>query len=545
MKNYISSTLLFIMSFSLCAQESFMSLNRNYMIRFEPELNKLDASFHTAFKPYRFSEVKKCMNADSVNNTFYTDPGKTRTLVGKKIRTESLLNIKTSDFSLEVDPLCNFEYGRDLISDTSVHVNTRGIQARGSIGEKFAFYTSFYENQATFVNYLDGYIRKNNVIPGQGFFKIFKNGQGFDYSMASGYISYTPSRYFNFQFGHDKNFIGDGYRSLLLSDNAFNYPFLKVTTNVWHFQYTNLYTSFLDIRNPLAFNNVGFDKKYATIHYLSWNICRRLNIGFFEAVVWRSEDSTKVRGYDVDYLNPVIFFRPVEFSLGSSDNALMGLTSKFKISDYNLFYGQLLLDEFKLNEVKGGKGWYANKQAFQLGLKSYNLFTVPNLNLQAEYNFVRPFTYSHYNTIQNYAHYNQPLAHPLGANFWEGLLFLNYRYKSFFAETRISYALYGADTVDSAGKYYSYGQNLYVPYTDHAVINPQDKDHGFFVGKGLQNTLAYVDFKVAYVINPKINLNIELGISTRTQNNSIQGTKKTNTIYLGLRTSLSNHYYDF
>ena len=525
------------------AQETFLPLNRDIYGRHETELNKLNNTFHTSIKPYRIAELKQHLNVDSIDNTLYFDSEKARTLFGRKLRKENLIQVNTEDFHLTIDPLFNLELGRNFTNDSNAFVNGRGILVTGSIGHHLSFSSSFYENQATFVNYLDKYIETGRVVPGQGYVKGFAPGKTFgklfkgnayDYAMASGYISYTPSKYFNFQFGHDKNFIGDGYRSLLLSDNSFNYPFLKITTNIWKLQYVNLYTSFLDTRDPLKFNSTGFDKKYASFHYLSWNILKRVNIGFFEGIVWRSEDTAGYKGYDINYLNPIIFLRPVEFSLGSSDNALMGLNLKVKITDGNLFYGQLLLDEFRLSKVKSGQGWYANKQAFQLGLKSFNLFTVKYLNFQTEYNFVRPYTYTHYNIIQNYAHYNQPLAHPLGANFWEAVSFLNYRYKSFFIEAKFSYTLYGADT---AGLHY--GKDIYASYLDYVHEN------GNYVGQGLKNTLIYKDIRIAYIVNPKTNFHLEAGITNRMQTNAIEGTKTTNFIYFGIRTSLTNHYYDF
>ena len=42
---------------------------------------------------------------------------------------------------------------------------------------------------------------------------------------SSGFVSVEASDNFIVQFDHGKHFIGDGYRSLLLSDNSFNYPF--------------------------------------------------------------------------------------------------------------------------------------------------------------------------------------------------------------------------------------------------------------------------------------------------------------------------------
>ena len=50
-----------------------------------------------------------------------------------------------------------------------------------------------------------------------------------------------PAKYLDFQFGYDKNFIGNGYRSLFLSDFGNSYLFLKINTRIWKFNYLNLF----------------------------------------------------------------------------------------------------------------------------------------------------------------------------------------------------------------------------------------------------------------------------------------------------------------
>lgn len=92
----------------------------------------------------------------------------------------------------------------------------------------------------------------------------------------------------------------------------------------------------------------------------------------------------------------------------------------------NKIYGQFILDEFKLKELTAGNGSASNKFGYQIGFKSYDFMKTKNLYMQMEYNRVRPYTYSHWTTLQNYGHYNQPLAHPLGANFAEFLTIIRY-----------------------------------------------------------------------------------------------------------------------
>jgi hypothetical protein len=337
--------------------------------------------------------------------------------------------------------------------------------------------------------------------------------------------------------GHDKTFIGDGYRSLFLSDNGFNYPALKLNAKVGRFQYMFMLAQLLDPRDKTGYHyDLGYHKKGGVFHFLSYNVSRRLNLGFFESVVWQQTDTSgNNRGIEMNYLNPVIFLRPVEYSQGSPDNASLGLSAKFKLTEDIHIYTQVYLDEFKLSEVMGehGKGWYANKQAIQFGGKYYNVFGIKNLDGQSEINYVRPFTYSHYNPRSNYTHYNQSLTHPLGTNFIESVSFLRYRMKSFFIETELLYAIHGQENADE-----NLGNDIFKSYT-----NP-DHEYNNTLAQGLKTKLLYENIRLVYIVNPKNNFNVEVGISNRTEKTDTY-TTNSQYVYIGFRTSLTNKYYDF
>ena len=211
------------------------------------------------------------------------------------------------------------------------------------------------------------------------------------------------------------------------------------------------------------YDQMGYAKKYMSSHYLSINATKKLNISLFESVIWRMNHAPGSSGFDVNYLNPIAMLRPIEFSVNSPDNVLVGLNAKYKLPFSSYLYGQLLLDEFTLDQIKSNNGYWANKFAYQLGYKIFNAFGIDNLTLQTEYNLARPYTYSHFNTQQNYAHYNQPLAHPLGANFSEFLLLINYKWKKFVFDGKIIFSKYGGDI---KGDPFSYGSNVYVSYND-------------------------------------------------------------------------------
>ncbi|MBK6525418.1 MAG: hypothetical protein IPG07_07615 [Crocinitomicaceae bacterium] len=170
-------------------------------------------------------------------------------------------------------------------------------------------------------------------------------------------IAYRPHKIFTFLGGYGKNYFGEGYRSLLLSDNASNYPFLKIETAFGGIKYVNLFSVWND--NSINPANKSLDEmKFSATHYLSWNITREFNLSVFESVVWQAKDSLAFRGFDVYYLNPFVFYRPVEYSNGSADNVLLGLNLSYKINRNHCVYSQLIIDEFFLKQIKADDKWW-------------------------------------------------------------------------------------------------------------------------------------------------------------------------------------------
>jgi hypothetical protein len=269
------------------------------------------------------------------------------------------------------------------------------------------------------------------------------------------------------------------------------------------------------------------------MHHLSWNVTDWFNVSLFEAIIWQASDSTGQRGFDVNYLNPVIFYRPVEFSLGSPDNALLGGSFRFTIRKKYMLFAQLMLDEFKLEHVRKGDGWWANKHGFQLGGKAFDLFGITNLYAQAEYNHVRPYTYSHNVSLQNYGHFSQPLAHPAGANFREGVFIASYRYQRWMFDYKAIIRTYGADT---AGL--NFGSDIYKSY--YTYVN----EFGNTIGQGLKTRLMQHDFRASWLVNPATNLQLTAGLTLRSETSDVSD-KKTTWIWFGLRSALFNRYYDY
>lgn len=337
-------------------------------------------------------------------------------------RHNAVVSKQLPNFTFILNPVAHFEQNT-INRDYWLSLNTRGIEARGMIGKKIGFYTYITDNQTFVPDYVKAYTDSAGAFPGEGFTKPFKqrlkpgNMEGYDFFSARGYISFNPIKEINLQFGHDKNFIGNGYRSLMLSDASSKYLFLKSTTRVWHLQYTNLFT---EMTGQVVNNNLYNPRKYMAMHHLSWNISRNFNIGLFEAIsFFRGDSATGYRGFELNYLNPIIFYREVESFLGGQDKTAVGIDYKWNFFNRFSAYGQFVLNEFKISEIVRQNGWWANKYAWQIGLKYIDVLGIKNFDVQAEHNFIRPYMYTDKNVLSNFSNYGQPIAHPLGANLYE------------------------------------------------------------------------------------------------------------------------------
>lgn len=529
---------------NLSAQQLYIPLNKQLLNSYESRLNRKGINFHTSFKPYIVSSLPNSCDNDTIYSYIVATQKTKKFLpwVYNHIVNENFLSIKDDDFRIAINPYVDFELGKDFNWDKTTYTNSRGAIISGDIGNKFSFETYYSENQSLLPRYITNFVIDSNVVPGQGRAIGFKNDRSYDYASGSGYISYTPSKHFNFQFGQNKIFIGDGYRSLILSDNSSSYPLLRITTNAGAIQYTNMWAQMIDKRENSQLG-VGFRRKFLALHHLSFLIGKSVELGLFEAVVWQAQDSTSYRGFDLNYLNPIIYYHSVQWNLGSPDNSLIGFNFKWKISNKLSFYNQFLLDDFDLAKSKGKKGFYRNKYAYQLGLKCFDVFGLKGLFIQAEYNEVWPYTYAHKISVMNYAHYNQPLANPLGANFRESLLLLQYNFHRWFAGVEIMYVLTGIDSASG-----NVGQNIYS--SDYSIPNSFDLNgkfigtYGNYVGQGISSSILYSQFKLNYLLNQHNNLLIELSYTNRNQ--IIEGKSNiSNFITFGIKTSLFNHYYDF
>ena len=518
--------------------------SHSYYAQFDSTINQVGNNNHTASKPYNYAEVNKYYDFSQKKASLVKE---TKSWWGRKLWNENLVAIQGEDYWFTFNPIFDLQLGKTTDSKPKfTYINTRGLQIRGGLGKQLNYTTTIYESQGRFANYFNQYAQSIKpgggnpaIIPGIGIAKEFKT-DSYDFPLAEANITFSPNKFFDFQLGYGRNFIGDGYRSLIISDGASPYPYFKINTTFWKIKYTNTYMWLKDVRNAVTVDRT-YATKYVANHYLSWNVTKRFNLGLFESVVWANQNN---RGFDVNFVNPIIFYRSVEFaSSARSGNALLGLTAKYKWNNQINCYGQFLIDEFSLGDVRSGKKSWRNKFGYQIGAKYYNAFAIQNLLLQVEYNQVRPYVYSHSDILTNYGHNNQSLGHQWGANFKEVIAIARYHYKRYFADAKLTFGQRGLDFA-SSGANSNYGGDLYRDYDLDRYT-----DEGVNVAQGNKTKVLIADLQAGYLVNPSSNMKVFASLIYRNFNPNAEtiATVKENTTWfsVGLRCDIFNWYLDY
>ncbi|OOQ59328.1 gliding motility protein RemB [Mucilaginibacter pedocola] len=517
------------------AQSVYLPQSYQFYQKFNAEVYSTTNGMHTSLRPFLVDSSLTNRYTELMNLGVKKD----RNWVERKLFNEHLLQVDDKEYTFYADILIDNTFGKDFkdgkdmpsnfkpfgyILKTPLGINTRGFQVGGTIGSKFSFYTSAFENQAIFPSYYNDYVNTTEFVPGLAYDRSFGKPQK-DWSYVTALLSYTPNKYLNVTLGQDKTFIGDGYRSLLLSDFAANYPFLRATANIGPVQYMMMWTYLQDIKAP-KFDDFGSNRrKYAIYHYFDWNATKSLSLGFFNAVVTPEADDVDNRhGFDINYINP-LFFTSGNNKV-TPNNVLFGFTGKYKIFNKNALYAQVILDNQK---AAGGPSKSSN--GYQVGVRGGDLAGAKNLSYLFEFNTVKPYTYSDANMLASYTFYGDPLAHPLGANFKEFVGLLNYSIGRFDLQGQLNYAKYGLDATGENN-----GKNINAPYE---VTTPTSK-----IAQGIKTDLYYAEGTVSFLMNPKYNLRFELGGLYRVEKNTIAD-KRNMVLTFGVRTSFRNLYHDF
>ncbi len=442
-------------------------------------------------------------------------------------------NDKNTEFFL--NPVIDVMLGSsnsNNVSKSTWHFG-RGFHGGATFNKKWQIDFSFVENQSKTPYFLDSFVNNSyRSLPGLGQVKV-TDDRTYDYSYTNGFLRWMPTNKFSATLGHGQHFLGEGYRSLFLSDNAYNYPYLQLNLNTRHVHYMVLFSQYTNLFKKF---NDTYQRKWSAMNYLNIAISKRFQLGLFQGVIWQDRDSTGKRGFDVQYLIPTTIVRPIEFSQGSADNTFLGIHANYKVGKSMVSYFQLFLDDINIRETfKNNKQHINNKYAIQLGLKGYNDFSDVNLRWRIEYNYSRPYTYGHRKIEQSYTHYHQPIAHPVGANFHEGIFAADLTYKRWYGTFLGQYARVGRD--DKQG--YNDGNNLFggedgVPELGTKTL------------QGNKQNQVTVQAVAGFILNRSWRTGIEARVFYKDQKSVSGGASNSTTWFqVGIVTRLRNQYFEF
>lgn len=466
-------------------------------------------SVHLGQRPFQVQ-----LFSDTIKYSFLEDSSKYYYQFGAKVLRDHIFEKRGKDYFIAADVLADISYSKDFsVPDTNDRgdfsfVNGRGALIQGEIGRRFTFNTGLYEVQRVATRYLDEFIDSSGVVPGWGRVKNYMV-TGVDYSMSFGAVSYSVLPTWNVQLGYGKQFIGHGYRSLLLTDGVFNSPFIKTSSTFFDGKllYSSWYTTLQSLeRLPIGDTPESlFKRKGGSFHYLSFKPANWIELGLFEGTVWRLVDSLSTHSMPWNAFVPVIGLNSVLEGFDGFNNVYSGINIRLNLPYSFSVYGQVLIDDFE-----------TNRTGYQIGFNVFDLF-LRRLNVKAEYNHVANFTYSSSYHMQSLTHFNQPIGHPSGGATDEVVVQTDYRWRRWFGRMKYNQIRHGKGPEGQWN--FEYAPEI-LPSFEYRNIKQFELTAG-------------------YKLNLHTDAEIFGGIILR------ESYEKSSIIMFGIKTNLHNSYFDF
>lgn len=525
--------ILLIWSGFVYSQNYNYNLSQYYTRTVMQEITSTDTIIFTAVKPLLISDIENKTHKKDI----FLDQKRMKIVeklpfhkLLEMLFVDEFLKISKKNYTIKANLLGAYQWEKEISTKKTYWHNTRGFQIYGTLGENLAFYTDFFENQTYYPEYIDQKVNTTLVAPGQGVWKSFgKDKKGKDYNYATGYLSFSPNTMLNFQLGRSKHFIGSGYRSVLLSDNSAPYPFLKAEFTKGKIRYTILFTEFENFVTKYYFYH---HKKHATFAFLNYSPLPNIEIGLFEAIMWRtSDDSTYTKQFPPLFFVPIPGIREIVYGMDNENNALLGLNLRAKIYKHAETYAQYALDNFAKENFK-------KRFAYQIGMKIYDVFAgkINNQNLffQLEYNYAKPYTYTHKIPHQAFTNFNEPLINTLGSGFSELIGIINWDLYGFGLNFKYNNLISSKDTLNT-----NYGTNLLLSNNKSTFKNDKNT-----VGQGNKITVSTFSLSASYIVNPMTNLRIFIELNKRKYQNKEQRNELF-FVSFGIKNTINNIYTDY
>ncbi|MFA6473013.1 MAG: capsule assembly Wzi family protein, partial [Candidatus Latescibacterota bacterium] len=296
--------------------------------------------------------------------------------------------------------------------DERIYISVNGFTTRGTVGDHLGFYMDVRDSKEWGSRSYAW--EKITTMPGRGYVTFKDDHAEFDETIA--YLTWSDGP-FRFEFGRDKSRWGRGKESTLgLSDYASPYNLFRFETEFWRLKYSFIAAQLIQYPSMAEFYyqnppKAGADsvaiKKYFSAHRIDIEFTGRLNMGFYETVIYGGR-------LEPSYLNPVMFLRGAEHTNGDHDNAGMGADFRFFPHRSHSIYGELFIDD--ITTTKLGTGWFGNKLAGQIGTFLVEPFNIPDIDARFEYTRIEPWVYTHSYPINVYDHYGSCLGSSMGPN---------------------------------------------------------------------------------------------------------------------------------
>ncbi|MDL2262122.1 hypothetical protein LJC11_01310 [Bacteroidales bacterium OttesenSCG-928-I21] len=458
----------------------------------------------------------------------------------RKIFNEHLIIRGNERFKVIIDPIFDFRGNYDTHRNDFSFLNTRGVVVVAKLASRIYFNTAFYENQGKFMSHIDDFYNTFGTIPGYG--RIKRNDKGvYDFSNSYGSVSFKAIDNWkgidnlNFTIGYDRLFIGDGYRSMLLSDFSAPLPFFKTNLIIGKFEYNHIISkatnpNYNKIMGGDSYFDINSEYKFKTTLYNTFTYKPNNNWSFtlFDAILL--PESLNFGQKLVYALTPYIHdFAEVLHK--NTPNVLTGFNGSYQNEKLGIFYTQLLVDQIKFKNNRFAV-------AAQIGYKNFDLGTIKNLYFQIEYNMANLYTYTNPNNQLHYGNQNQSLAHPAGNCFDEFVLIGGYnlndiKIKNAFGFVsnfefilKFNYLRYRKDT----------GFNL------QDIFNYDKIEAAASLERKSGNQIINLDFQIIYKLNKANKMQVFCQAICRHDKFDERTVKFLN---FGLRTTLKCNYYDY
>ena len=438
---------------------------------------------------------------------------------------QTFFSVREDDYALHVEPLAYLSLGRARRTagpaggDAWVPYwqNTRGARVAGHLGDHLFFEGRLEENQWL----VPFNTRAAGTAPRLPFVRDLDGA--YDYMLSTGIVG-VNTKYIEIRAGRDRNQWGYGASSVALTNYAPTYEQLQIRTQFWRIHYTNLFAQFVD----RSAGRQILPRKYGAYHRLAIDLPGDVQVELFEMVL-HGPDTTAAQvrsGFELAYLNPIIFYRAVEGDIGSPDNMLLGAGAAWTALPGWRLYGQFILDEFQARSFR--KDWWANKWAYILGTRIADPGGLPNVNLQLEYARLRPYLYSHQSLASAAVHQNDILGHPAGPNAWDVSALLSWQ-----PTDRIGTAVNAAYTRrgrNPDGQ--NFGADPRLPYTSR----PRERDFGTTTLQGVRQDQLLLEARASYELLP--GLLAEATLRAESLDDAERGLQRYAAPYLSLRWGL-------